>query len=197
MGKVWPRDSVAFNQATTQLSTITAVDESPLLADLIYVGTFDGLVQVTEDGGKNWRKIEKLPGLPEYTAVTDVCASTRDANTVFATFNNYQRGDFKPYVYKSTDRGRTWTSIAGNLPARSGAWAIVQDHVNGDLLFAGDGVRRVVHRRRRCEVDRSSRAAFPRPRRATWRFSGARTISSSARSAAARTSSTTTRRCAA
>jgi len=137
MGKVWPRDSVAFNQATTQLSTITTLDESPLLADLIYIGTFDGLVQVTEDGGKNWRKIDKLPGLPEYTAVTDVFASPRDASTVFATFNNYQRGDFKPYVYKSTDRGRTWTSIAGNLPVRSGAWAIAQDHVNGDLLFAG------------------------------------------------------------
>jgi photosystem II stability/assembly factor-like uncharacterized protein len=136
MGKVWPRDSVAFNQATTQLSTITTLDESPLLADLVYVGTFDGLIQVTEDGGKNWRKVEKLPGLPDYTAVTDVQASTRDANTVFATFNNYQRGDFKPYVYKSTDRGRTWTSIAGNLPQRSGAWAIAQDHVNGDLLFA-------------------------------------------------------------
>jgi photosystem II stability/assembly factor-like uncharacterized protein len=137
MGKVWPADSVAFNQATTQLSTITTVDESPLLADLIYVGTFDGLVQVTEDGGKTWRKIEKLPGLPDYTAVTDVFASTRDANTVFATFNNYQRGDYKPYVYKSTDRGRTWTSIAGDLPQRSGAWAIAQDFVNGDLLFAG------------------------------------------------------------
>ncbi len=137
MGKVWPRDSVAFNQATTQLSTITALDESPLLADLIYIGTFDGLIQVTEDGGKAWRKVEKLPGLPEYTAVTDVAASTRDANTVYATFNNYQRGDFKPYVYKSTDRGRTWTSIAGNLPQRSGAWSIVQDHLNGDLMFAG------------------------------------------------------------
>ena len=137
MGKVWPRDSVAFNQATTQLSTITALDESPLLADLIYIGTFDGLIQVTEDGGKTWRKVEKLPGLPEYTAVTDVAASTRDANTVYATFNNYQRGDFKPYVYKSTDRGRTWTSIAGNLPQRSGAWSIVQDHLNGDLMFAG------------------------------------------------------------
>jgi photosystem II stability/assembly factor-like uncharacterized protein len=137
MGKVWQQDSVAFNQATTQLSTITTVDESPLLADLIYVGTFDGLVQVTEDGGKTWRKIEKLPGLPEYTAVTDVSASTRDANTVFATFNNYQRGDYKPYVYKSTDRGRTWTSIAGDLPQRSGAWAIAQDFVNADLLFAG------------------------------------------------------------
>jgi hypothetical protein len=137
MGKVWPRDSVAFNQATTILSSITVVDESPLLEGLIYVGTHDGLVQVTEDGGKNWTTIEKISGLPEYTFVTDLFASPRDVNTVFATFNNYQRGDFKPYVYKSTDRGKTWTSIAGNLPVRAGAWAIVQDHVNGGLLFAG------------------------------------------------------------
>jgi photosystem II stability/assembly factor-like uncharacterized protein len=137
MGKVWPRNSVAFNQATTQLSTITTVDESPLLEGLIYVGTHDGLVQVTENGGKTWTKIEKLPGLPEYTFVSDVLASPRDADTAFATFNNYQRGDFKPYIYKSVDRGRSWTSVAGNLPQRSGAWSIVQDHINGDLLFAG------------------------------------------------------------
>ncbi len=137
MGKVWPRDSVAFNQATTTLSTITVVEESPLLEGLIYVGTHDGLVQVTEDGGKNWAKIPKLPGLPEYTFVTDIFASPREANTVFATFNNYQRGDFKPYVYKSVDRGKTWTSIAGDLPQRSGAWSIVQDHLDGNLLFAG------------------------------------------------------------
>jgi hypothetical protein len=137
MGKVWPTNSVAFNQATTQLSTITVLDESPLLEGLLYVGTHDGLLQITEDGGKNWTKVEKLPGLPEYTFVTDIFASSRDVSTVFATFNNYQRGDFKPYVYKSTNRGKTWTSIAGNLPQRSGAWSIVQDHINGNLLFAG------------------------------------------------------------
>ena len=137
MGKVWPPYSVAFNQATTTLSTITAIDESPLLDGLLYVGTDDGLVQISEDGGRNWRKVEKFPGVAEYAYVTDVFASPRDANTVFATMNNYQRGDFKPYVVKSTDRGRTWTSIAGNLPARSGAWSVVQDHVNGNLLFAG------------------------------------------------------------
>jgi photosystem II stability/assembly factor-like uncharacterized protein len=137
MGKVWPPDSVAFNQATTTLSTITTIDESPLMEGLLYVGTDDGLVQVSEDGGKNWRKIEKIPGVAEYAYVTDIIASPRDANTVFATFNNYQRGDFKPYVFKSADRGRTWTSIAGNLPERSGAWSIVQDHASGDLLFVG------------------------------------------------------------
>ena len=130
-------DAVAYNQATTTLSTITALDESPLLEGLIYVGTDDGLVQITEDGGATWHKVEKFPGVAEYAYVTDVVASPRDANTVFATFNNYQRGDFAPYIVKSSDRGRSWVSIAGNLPQRSGVWSLVQDHANGDLLFAG------------------------------------------------------------
>jgi photosystem II stability/assembly factor-like uncharacterized protein len=137
MGKLWPTDSVSFNEATTTLSTITAIEESPLLEGLIYAGTDDGLVQVTEDGGKSWRKVESFPGVPQYSYVTDVFASPRDGNVVFVTINNYQRGDFKPYVLRSADRGRTWTSISGDLPARSGAWSIVQDHVNGSLLFAG------------------------------------------------------------
>jgi photosystem II stability/assembly factor-like uncharacterized protein len=137
MGKVWPTDSVAYNQATTTLSTITALDESPLLDGLIYVGTDDGLVQITEDGGATWRKVENFPGVAEYSYVTDVVASPRDSNSVFATFNNYQRGDFAPYVVRSRDRGRSWESISGDLPRRSGVWSLVQDHVNGDLLFAG------------------------------------------------------------
>ena len=78
MGKVWPSNSVAFNQATTRLSTITALDESPLLEGLIYVGTDDGLVQVTEDGGRNWRKVESFAGVAEHAYVTDVFASPRD-----------------------------------------------------------------------------------------------------------------------
>jgi hypothetical protein len=137
MGKLWPADSIARNTSTTALSNIVALDESPLLEGLIYAGTDDGLVQVTEDGGKNWRKIEQFPGVPQWTYVTDVFASPRDANTVFATLNNWQRGDYKPYVVKSTDRGRTWASITGNLPDRHDVWSIIQDHVNGDLLFAG------------------------------------------------------------
>jgi len=137
MGKVWPPDSVAFNQATTRLSTITALDESPLVQGLIYVGTDDGLVQVTEDGGKHWRKVDSPQGLPEFSYVTDVQPSARDADTVFATFNNWQRGDYKPYVMRSSDRGKTWTSIAGDLPARSGAWSIVQDYMDANLLFIG------------------------------------------------------------
>ncbi len=137
MGKVWPADAVARNESTTALSNIVSIDESPLLEGLIYVGTDDGLVQVTEDGGKNWRKIEQFPGVPQCTYVADVFASPRDANMVFVSLNNWQRGDYKPYIVKSTDRGRTWTNITGNLPDRHDVWSVIQDHVNGNLLFAG------------------------------------------------------------
>ena len=137
MGKLWPADSIARNTSTTPLSNIVAIDESPLLEGLIYVGTDDGLVQVTEDGGKAWRKIEQFPGVPQWAYVTDVFASPRNADTVFATLNNWQRGDYKPYVVKSTDRGRTWTNITGNLPPKHDVWSIIQDHENGNLLFAG------------------------------------------------------------
>jgi photosystem II stability/assembly factor-like uncharacterized protein len=137
MGRVWPADSVSRNQATTALSNVVTLDESPLLEGLIYAGTDDGLVQVTEDGGRTWRRIEQFPGVPQWTYVTDVFASPRDVNTVFVALNNWQRGDYQPYLVKSTDRGRTWTSIAGDLPDKHDVWAVVQDHVNPNLLFAG------------------------------------------------------------
>ena len=137
MGRVWPADAVSRNQATTPLSNIVALDESPLLEGLIYAGTDDGLLQVTEDGGAHWRKIEQFPGVPQWTYVSDVFASVRDPNAVFVALNNWQRGDYKPYLLKSLDRGATWTSIAGDLPDRHDVWAVAQDHVNPNLLFAG------------------------------------------------------------
>ncbi len=139
MGKVWdPDTTVAFHNATTDLSNIVTIDESPLMEGLIYVGTDDGLVQVTEDGGKTWRKTEKFADFPGGIYVTSVRASPRDANVVFATLNNWQRGDFKPYIVRSDDRGKTFKSINGDFPAdRTDAWSIVQDHVNGNLLFVG------------------------------------------------------------
>jgi photosystem II stability/assembly factor-like uncharacterized protein len=137
MGRVWPAGSVALNVSTTALSNIVSLDESPLLEGLIWAGTDDGLLQVTEDGGRTWRRIDRFPGVPRWAYVTDIYASPRDASTVFVALNNWKRGDYAPYIVKSTDRGRTWTNISGNLPARHNVWTVAQDHINGDLLFAG------------------------------------------------------------
>lgn len=137
MGKLWPTDSIAFRESTTALSTIVSVDESPLKSGLLYVGTDDGLLQVSEDDGKTWRRVEEFPGVPKWTYVSDVFASPLDANTVFVALNNWQTGDYKPYLVKSTDRGRTFTNISGNLPAKHNVWSVIQDHVKADLMFAG------------------------------------------------------------
>jgi len=137
MGRIWGVDAVAKNNSTSFYGTIVALTESPLVEGLLYVGTDDGLVQVSEDGGGTWRKIERFPGVPERTYVNDLEASLHDPNTVYAAFNNHKMGDFKPYVLKSTDRGRTWQSMTGDLPERGSVYTLAQDHVNRSLLFAG------------------------------------------------------------
>ena len=135
--RVWSVDAVAKNASTSFYGNLVSIAESPRQEGLLYLGTDDGLVQVSEDDGAHWRRTEKFPGVPDRTYVSRLSASEHDAATVYVSFDNHQNGDFKPYVLRSTDRGRTWTSIASNLPARSGAWSVAQDHVNGDLIFAG------------------------------------------------------------
>jgi photosystem II stability/assembly factor-like uncharacterized protein len=137
MGRVWSIDAVWKNVFTSFFGNMLSLDESPLVEGLIYCGMDDGLVNVTEDGGQSWRKIEEFPGVPKHTYVSDLRASRTDADTVYATFNNHKEGDFTPYVLKSTDRGKSWTSIAGNVPARHVVWSVIDDHVNPDLLFLG------------------------------------------------------------
>ena len=137
MGKYWGPDAVAKDVSTSQYGTIVSLDESPVKEGLIYVGTDDGLIQVTEDDGKTWRKISSFPGVPENTYVSDVMASRFDENVVFATFNNLKRDDFKPYILKSTDKGKTWKSISSDLPENGSVHSVNQDFKNKDLLFAG------------------------------------------------------------
>jgi len=137
MGRVWSVDAVAKNDSTSMYGSIIGLSESPLVEGLIYAGTDDGLIQVTEDDGGNWRRQDEFRGVPEMTYVSDVEASLHDADTVFATFDNHKRGDYAPYVLKSTNRGGSWRSIAGNLPERGPVHTIVQDHVDPDLLFVG------------------------------------------------------------
>ncbi len=137
MGRVWSVDAVAKNMSTSYYGTIVSVSESPLEEGLIYAGTDDGLIQVTEDGGENWRRVEKFDKVPEFAYVNDIRASLFDANTVYAAFNNHKQGDFKPYVAVSTNRGGKWKLISGDLPERGSVYAVTQDHVNPGLLFVG------------------------------------------------------------
>jgi photosystem II stability/assembly factor-like uncharacterized protein len=138
MGKTQSWDSPWDLSAMSNYNTITSLAESPIEENLIYAGTDDGLIQVTEDGGANWRKIEvgNIPGIPKSAFVNDVKADLFDANTVYVALDNHKFGDFTPYLVKSTDQGRTWKSISGNIPDRTLVWRIVQDHVKKELLFA-------------------------------------------------------------
>ncbi len=137
MNQVWSIDAVMKNASTTVYGNIVALDESPLKQGLLYVGTDDGLIQVSEDDGINWTKYASFPGVPENTRVNMLTASKFDSQVVFAVFNPQRQGDFKPYLLKSSDKGKTWFSISGNLPERGNVYCIKQDHINPDLLFAG------------------------------------------------------------
>lgn len=125
--------------AMSNYSTITSLSESPKKAGLLYAGTDDGIIQVTEDGGANWRKVDfaKIKGLPKTAFVNDIKADLYDENVVYAVFDNHKYGDYKPYLFKSSDKGKTWESIANNLPERTLLWRLVQDHEKSDLMFLG------------------------------------------------------------
>lgn len=137
MGKYWSVDAVQKDISTSQFGTIVSLDESPVKENLLYAGTDDGLIQVTEDAGKSWRKADKFPGVPENTYVSDLMASRFDENVVFASFDNNLRDDFKPYICMSADKGKTWTSVSGNLPQNGAVHSLQQDFKNPELWFAG------------------------------------------------------------
>ncbi|MCK5641947.1 MAG: glycosyl hydrolase, partial [Gammaproteobacteria bacterium] len=138
MGRQQSWDNPWDISAMSNYNTITSLAESPLVEGLIYAGTDDGLLHVTEDGGTNWRRIEvgSIRGVPATAFVDDIKADLFDPNTVYMALDNHKYGDFSPYLMKSTDRGRSWRSVAGNLPDRHLVWRVVQDHVNPLLLFA-------------------------------------------------------------
>jgi photosystem II stability/assembly factor-like uncharacterized protein len=137
MGKIWGPDAVAKNASTALYGNISAIAESPKKEGLLYVGTDDGLLHVSEDAGGHWRKVDRLPGVPANAYIARIRASQHDVNRVYAAVENHQNGDFAPYLLKSTDTGKTWTSIAGDLPPRGSTYSIAEDHVDPRLLFAG------------------------------------------------------------
>jgi photosystem II stability/assembly factor-like uncharacterized protein len=137
MGEIQKPEVVMKNKSTTIFGNIVALAESPKNEKLLYAGTDDGLIQITNDGGANWTKKASFSGVPSMTYVNMLIASQHDENVVYAAFNNHKKGDFKPYLMKSTDKGNSWMSIAGNLPERGSVYAIAEDHINSNLLFAG------------------------------------------------------------
>lgn len=137
MGKIQSPEAVAKNASTSIYGNIVALDESPKKEGLLYVGTDDGLIQVSEDMGITWNKYTQVSGVPEMTYVSCLKASLHDENVVYASFDNHKKGDFKPYIFKSTNKGKSWTPIAANLPDDEVVWNIAEDHEVPGLLFIG------------------------------------------------------------
>ena len=104
---------------------------------LLYVGTDDGLIQVTEDGGETGGRSTSSPACPSAPTSPGCWRRSHAEQTVYAAFDNHKNGDFKPYLLRTTDGGRTWASIAGDLPERGSVLAIAEDHEDPNLLFAG------------------------------------------------------------
>ena len=130
---------VAIENTTAEYHcTIITVAESPIQKGQIWVGTDDGNLQVTSDGGKNWTNLVKnVSGMAANSAVSHVEPSRVNANTAYVAFERHMFDDFRPYIFKTTDGGKTWTSISGNLPAKAYVQIVREDPRNTNLLYAG------------------------------------------------------------
>ena len=137
MGKQQSFDNAWDVYAMSTYNTITSLAESKQNEDVLYAGTDDGILQMTKDGGKNWTKmtVNQLPGVPESAFVNDIKADLFNENVAYIALDNHKFGDYKPYLLKTTNGGKKWTSITNGIPNNTLIWRLVQDHVNPNLLF--------------------------------------------------------------
>ncbi|PIE02263.1 MAG: glycosyl hydrolase [Acidobacteria bacterium] len=133
MGQSWSIDQLVSKGSTANVVTIA---ESPINANRLFAGSGDGLIHYTTDGGQTWQK-SSVPGLPEYARVHHIIASNFDENTAYAACHDMNGGDYRPYLYKTTDGGQSWVQMNGNLPKRGSTYTIAEDHVDRNLLFVG------------------------------------------------------------
>ena len=138
MGRQQSWDNAWDVDAMSVYNTITSLSESPVQEGLLYAGTDDGILQVSEDGGANWRQLMlgSIKGVPERAFVNDVRADLYDANVVYLVLDHHKEGDYRPFILKSTDKGKSFIKINGDLPAKLLTWRVVQDHEDKNLLFA-------------------------------------------------------------
>ena len=138
MGILPDKGTLSKHDGIAYFGDITTIAESPVKPGLLYVGTDDGNLQVSGDGGETWKNVtDKLPGVPEFTYVTRVIASHFAEGAAFATLDGHRNDDFKPYVFATTDYGESWKDISGNIPLGSTVNVIREHHANPDLLFVG------------------------------------------------------------
>lgn len=137
MGKIWPYDAIAKNQSTDIFGQTTTISESPINENILWVGTDDGLIHLSRNRGASWEKFDGIPGAPDMSYVHQIVASQHDENVAYVCFNHHRYGDFKPYVFKTMDAGKTWISIKSNLPEKGSVYSIAEDHVDAKLLFLG------------------------------------------------------------
>lgn len=139
MGKVPDKTTLSRHDGVQAWPAITTIDESPMNANLLWVGTDDGNLQVSRDGGQNWKNVaEKVKGVPKGTYVTRVIASRFSEGTAYATFDGHRSNDFNIYVYMTTDYGETWKPIRNGLSDDAGTVHVIREHHrNPKLLFLG------------------------------------------------------------
>jgi photosystem II stability/assembly factor-like uncharacterized protein len=132
-GPVWPENTTAEFYCT-----IISLSESPLQPGIIWAGTDDGNLQVSVNGGETWKNVvDKVPGLPPFSPVSHVEPSRVSAGVAYCSFDRHMLDDFSPYVYKTTDFGRSWKNITGDLPKMAHVWVLREDPKDSNIIYAG------------------------------------------------------------
>jgi photosystem II stability/assembly factor-like uncharacterized protein len=138
MGVVGKEVRIAKNDGVGSFGNIVTLEESSARQGVVWVGSDDGVVSVTQDAGKTWTNVtSKISAVPKWTYVSDVLPSRAQAGTAYVAFDGHRGGDFNTYVFATTDYGATWRSIAGNLPKGEVARGLAEDRRNPDILYLG------------------------------------------------------------
>lgn len=132
-GPAWPENTTAEYHCT-----IISLSESPVQPGVLWAGTDDGNLQVTMNGGEDWKNVaNNIPGLPGESPVSHVEPSVTSAGLAYCSFDRHMLDDFRPYIYRTTDFGRTWTDISGNLPGEAYIWVVREDPRDPKVIYAG------------------------------------------------------------